>query len=60
VYSSPGWGQDYPRIQILTIEELLAGAQVKMPPAFGTFKQAQAARRAGDDAAQGRLEFIED
>ena len=59
VYSSPGWGQDYPRIQILTIEELLNGAQVKMPPAFGTFKQAQAARRAGDDAAQGRLEFGE-
>jgi site-specific DNA-methyltransferase (adenine-specific) len=59
VYSSPGWGQDYPRIQILTIEELLAGAQVKMPPAYGTFKQAQAARRAGDDAAQGRIEFGE-
>ena len=27
--------------QILTIEELLHGAEVKMPPQFGTFKQAQ-------------------
>jgi len=40
-YHSPGWHQDYPRIQILTIEELLHGAEVKMPPQFGTFKQAQ-------------------
>jgi nucleoid DNA-binding protein len=29
------------RIQILTIEELLHGEEVKMPPQFGTFKQAQ-------------------
>ena len=29
------------RIQSLTIEQLLHGAQVQMPPAHGTFKQAQ-------------------
>src|SRR5207302_9922443 len=40
-YYSPGWNQNYPRIQILTIEELLHNAEVKMPPQFGTFKQAQ-------------------
>lgn len=57
IYRSPGWGQDYPRIQILTVEELLNGAQVKMPPPFGTFKQAQAARRAGSDAVQPGLDF---
>jgi hypothetical protein len=28
-------------IQILPINELLHGAEVKMPPQFGTFKQAQ-------------------
>ena len=39
-YHSPGWNKDYPRVQILTIEELLRGAEVKMPPQFGTFKQA--------------------
>lgn len=44
-YTSPGWGRDYPKIQILPIAELLAGAQVQMPPAeWGTFKQAQRAR----------------
>lgn len=36
-----GWNQDYPKIQILTIAELLAGAEIKIPPAYGTFKQAQ-------------------
>lgn len=40
-YHSPGWGKDFPRIQILTIADLLRGAEVKMPPQFGTFKQAQ-------------------
>ncbi len=40
-YQSPGWGKDYPRIQILTIDELLHGAGVKMPPQHGTFKEAQ-------------------
>ena len=34
-YHSPGWNQDYPRLQILTIEDLLKGAQVKMPPLTG-------------------------
>jgi site-specific DNA-methyltransferase (adenine-specific) len=57
IYHSPGWGQAFPRIQILTIEELLSGAQVKMPPAFGTFRQAQATRRAGDDAVQTGFDF---
>jgi site-specific DNA-methyltransferase (adenine-specific) len=43
-YHSRGWGKDYPRIQILTIEELLHGATVKMPPQHGTFKEAQRIR----------------
>jgi site-specific DNA-methyltransferase (adenine-specific) len=38
-YYSPSWNQNYPRIQILTIEELLHNEEVKMPPQFGTFKQ---------------------
>jgi len=40
-YHSPGWNQDYRRVQILTIESLLKGAQVQMPPTAQTFKQAQ-------------------
>ena len=40
-YHSPLWNRDYPRIQILTIDELLNGKQVDMPQQVGTFKQAQ-------------------
>ena len=31
-YHSPGWNKDYPKIQILTVEELLHGKAVDMPP----------------------------
>ena len=55
-YHSPGWHQDYPRIQILTIEELLHGAEVKMPPQFGTFKQAQKVGKQ-TEAEQAELGF---
>jgi site-specific DNA-methyltransferase (adenine-specific) len=41
VYHSDVWGRDYPRIQILTIEALLRGEEVKMPPQYGTLKQAE-------------------
>ena len=41
-YHSPGWNRDYPRLQILTVKDLLSGsARVEMPPAEFTFKQAQ-------------------
>ena len=52
-YHSEGWGRDYPRIQIKTIEELLkeinAGKtpKVDMPPQYGTFKQAQRVQQTG-------------
>lgn len=43
-YYSEGWRREYPRIQMLTIEELLHGAGVKMPPQYGpTFKEARRA-----------------
>jgi site-specific DNA-methyltransferase (adenine-specific) len=53
VYHSPGWNRDYPRLQILTVADLLNGAEPKMPPASVTFKQA--ARSGAPDAAQGAL-----
>jgi site-specific DNA-methyltransferase (adenine-specific) len=40
-YTSELWQKDYQRIQILTIPQLLAGAEVDMPAAHGTFKQAK-------------------
>ena len=39
-YSSPGLNRNYPRLQILTVEQLLQGARVQMPTTFITFKQA--------------------
>jgi len=40
-YKSEFGGQQFPKIQILTIEELLAGKKIDMPPIKKTFKQAQ-------------------
>ena len=40
-YHSPNWNKDFPKIQILTIEELLAGASVQMPPTARTYKKAK-------------------
>ncbi len=55
-YESLGWGQNFPRCQILTIGQLLEGAKVQMPPAFGTFKQAQKVN--GETAVlQGQLDL---
>ncbi len=42
-YYSQGWGKYYPKMQILTIAELLNGGEVKMPPASITFKEAEKA-----------------
>jgi hypothetical protein len=42
-YESALWGQKYPKIQLLTVAELLAGKKVEMPPirqVQATFKKA--------------------
>ena len=41
VYHSDFWQKQYPRLQILTVEQLLAGSAVQMPPETGTFLAAQ-------------------
>jgi site-specific DNA-methyltransferase (adenine-specific) len=46
-YHSPGWNQDYDRVQILTVEQLLHGESIKMPPANVTFKQAERVKEEG-------------
>jgi DNA modification methylase len=46
-YESPGWNKRYPRLQILTIEELLEGKGIDMPPqqqTSQTFKKAPKAK----------------
>ena len=49
-YRSPGWNTDYPRLQLLTIPELLAGKQINYPHVAGTtFKRADRAWPAGPE-----------
>ncbi len=54
-YHSPGWNKDYPRLQILTVEDLLAGKTVDLPPNIDTYKKAQKMVAESDD--QGTLGF---
>lgn len=59
-YYSPGWGQNYPRLQILTIAELLMGKGINMPPirqVDATFRKAPKAK--GDEAQSMEMPFGE-
>lgn len=51
-YHSDLWNRDYPRVQIYTIEELLSGAAVQMPPTSAnvTFQRAQ--RQKSEDSTR--------
>ena len=60
LYHSTGWGKDYSRIQILSIAELLQGAEVKMPPQHGTFKSAQRVQKGAPEVQQVGLDFDEE
>ena len=55
-YHSPGWNKDYARLQILTVEDLLAGKTVNLPPNIDTYKKAQKIVAESDD--QGSLGFV--
>ena len=55
-YDSPGWGTRHPRLQVLTVAELLAGKGIDMPPIRQvnvTYKQAP--RAGGKKGQQGAL-----
>ena len=56
-YHSPTWSRDYPRVQILTIEDLLDGREINMPPAQGTFKRAG---RVTKGPETGQLELFDE
>lgn len=55
LYYSPGWNTDYPRIQIMTVEQLLDGAQPQMPPTGITFAQAPKVKQNGGKQEQINL-----
>ena len=54
-YHSPGWNKDYPRLQILTVEDLLSGKTVDLPPNLQTYKQAE--KVMAENKNQGMLGF---
>ena len=55
-YDSPGWGKKYPRLQILTVGELLGGKRVDCPPGNVTFKRVPRAK--AEAPAQGDLLMV--
>jgi len=59
-YKSIGWNRSYPRLQILTIEELLAGKRVDCPPirqVSRTFRKAPRAKRPAPARDTKAIEF---
>jgi hypothetical protein len=56
-YHSPIWEKDYPRLQILTIEELLQGRTIDMPPQTQTSitfaKAPKVKRKEGEQLSMG-------
>lgn len=58
-YESQMWGKRYPKIQLFTVADLLAGKQIDMPPirqVGATFKKAPRAR--ASSGVQGELNVI--
>ena len=57
-YHSPGWGTSHPRLQILTVAELLGGKSVDYPSRFANVTFRRAPRAEGPQAPQ--LSFTDD
>jgi len=55
-YTSPLWNKDYPRLQLYTIEQLLGGTQVQMPPTQSTYKKAGRIRKHEGEQARLKME----
>ncbi len=53
IYHSEFWQKDYPRVQIITIEELLHGKLPEMPPSTSPFAQAPRERQRGKQLELG-------
>ncbi|MGQ9586398.1 MAG: restriction endonuclease [Anaerolineae bacterium] len=58
-YHAPGWNTDHPRLQVLTVADLLAGKGIDMPPirqVSTTFRKAARSRRR-TEASQRELDL---
>jgi len=47
IYHSEFWQKDYPRVQIITVEDLLHRKLPEMPPSTSPFAQAPRERQRG-------------
>ena len=58
LWESKLWGKQYPRLQLLTVAELLAGKQIEMPPVSQvgqTFKKAAAHKAKGGETLELKM-----
>jgi len=58
-YQSPGWHTKHPRLQLITVQELLAATRVDMPPqkqTDRTFKRAPKSTKADSEVIELRFE----
>lgn len=55
LYRSIGWGQEYSKVQILTIADLLNGKEPKTPPPTLPFKQAEKVKKESEFKQSGLL-----
>ena len=58
-YHSPGWNTDHPRLQVLTVAELLGGKGIDMPPlgqVSRTFRKAPRSKQE-PGATQGKMDI---
>lgn len=53
MYESPGWNRAFPKVQILTIEELLSGKKPDVPPMRATFRRAERLRATSTHGQKG-------
>lgn len=59
MYESPGRNREFPRVQILTIEELLSGTKPDVPPMRATFERAERIRAKSTHDQRGQLLGVE-
>ncbi len=57
-YDSPGWGKKYPRLQLLTVNELLSGKGIDMPPLHQVSQTFKKAPRMMRDVEQTALPMV--
>ena len=59
LYESPDWNRKYPRLQLLTIEDLLSGRDIDYPQAADTTFKKAATIRPDYSRRQGNLDLQE-